>query len=180
MSDRVFHVGCGVGYYTAVMAEVVGPQGNIVAVEVDPAIAARAKENLAACPHLTMHSGDGAALDPGECDAMLIHAGVTPPHPPWLDRLTDGGRLVLPLAAATAGPRAGTAHPQKSFAAATASRLVPWPRRDRLLYQRSRRAARAASRESPILESPAKIEIRAPRSSRTGRHMRSAFKYDVS
>src|SRR5271154_2240257 len=25
--DRVFHVGCGVGYYTAIMAEVVGPGG---------------------------------------------------------------------------------------------------------------------------------------------------------
>jgi protein-L-isoaspartate(D-aspartate) O-methyltransferase len=105
--DRVFHVGCGVGYYTAIMAETVGPQGNVVAAEVDPAIAARAKENLARYPQVTLHSGDGAALDPGECDAMLINAGVTHPHRPWLDRLTEGGRLVLPLTAAAAGTPGG-------------------------------------------------------------------------
>ena len=29
--DRVFHLGCGVGYYTAIMADVVGPDGSVVA-----------------------------------------------------------------------------------------------------------------------------------------------------
>ena len=42
-----------------------------------------------------------ATLDPGECDAMLINAGVTHPSPLWLDRLSDGGRLVVPLTMAT-------------------------------------------------------------------------------
>lgn len=37
----VFHLGCGTGYYTAIMAEVVGPRGKVTAVEVDPALAAR-------------------------------------------------------------------------------------------------------------------------------------------
>jgi len=35
--------------------------------------------------------------NPGACDAMLINAGVTHPNPLWLDRLRDGGRLVVPL-----------------------------------------------------------------------------------
>jgi hypothetical protein len=30
---------------------------------------------------------------------MLINAGVAHPLPLWLDRLTEGGRLVLPLTA---------------------------------------------------------------------------------
>src|SRR5205809_2215082 len=31
----VFHLGCGTGYYTAVMAEMVGPSGRVVAVEIE-------------------------------------------------------------------------------------------------------------------------------------------------
>ncbi|HEV2117509.1 MAG TPA: rRNA adenine N-6-methyltransferase family protein [Terriglobales bacterium] len=95
--DRVYHLGCGVGYYTAILAEVVGAGGDLVASEVDEQLAARARENLASYPNVTVHHGDGAVLDPGECDAMLINAGVTHPHPGWLERLRKGGRLLLPL-----------------------------------------------------------------------------------
>jgi len=95
--ERVFHLGCGVGYFSAIMAEVVTTSGSVVASEVDERLAARAKENLAAYSNVTVHAGDGAAVDPGKCDAMLINAGVTHPHRPWLERLTWGGRMVLPL-----------------------------------------------------------------------------------
>ena len=44
--NRVFHVGAGVGYYTAIMAEVVGSEGHVTGVEVDPSIAARAKTKM--------------------------------------------------------------------------------------------------------------------------------------
>jgi protein-L-isoaspartate(D-aspartate) O-methyltransferase len=98
--DRVFHLGCGVGYYTAIMAEVVGPNGKVVASEVDTDLASRARENLAGYTNVTVYAGDGAAFDPGTCDAMLINAGVTHPHLPWLERLAEGGRLVLPITAA--------------------------------------------------------------------------------
>ncbi len=95
--DRVFHLGCGLGYYTAILAEVVGPGGHVVASELEPGLAERARENLAAYPQVEVHAGDGAALDPGPCDAILINAGVTEPGAVWLDRLREGGRLVLPL-----------------------------------------------------------------------------------
>ena len=98
--ESVFHLGCGVGYFTAILAEVVGPGGHVTASEVDPGLAARARENLAGYPNVTVHAGDGAALDPGPCDAMLINAGVTHPHVAWLERLRAGGRLVLPLTVA--------------------------------------------------------------------------------
>ena len=90
-------MGCGTGYYTAIMAEIVGASGGVIAVEIDPDLAARAKQNLAAYPHVTVHGTDGAAFDPGECDAMLINAGVTHPQTLWLNRLLRGGRLVFPL-----------------------------------------------------------------------------------
>jgi protein-L-isoaspartate(D-aspartate) O-methyltransferase len=95
--DRVYHLGCGVGYYTAIMAEVVGPTGRVVASEVDSDLAARAQENLADYPNVSVHEGDGAAFDSGECDSIFINAGVTHPHPVWLERLSNRGRLVLPL-----------------------------------------------------------------------------------
>jgi protein-L-isoaspartate(D-aspartate) O-methyltransferase len=95
--DRVFHLGCGVGYFTAILAEIVGPSGSVVASEIDADLAARAKENLASYANVVLHAGDGTALDPGECGAMLINAGVTHPQRLWLDRLAEGGRMVLPI-----------------------------------------------------------------------------------
>jgi protein-L-isoaspartate(D-aspartate) O-methyltransferase len=105
--DRVFHLGCGVGYYTAIVAEVVGSSGSVVASEVDEQLAARATANLAGYKNVVVQARDGAAMDPGMCDAMLINAGVTHPHPQWLEHLNGGGRLVLPLTAATGGTSGG-------------------------------------------------------------------------
>jgi protein-L-isoaspartate(D-aspartate) O-methyltransferase len=49
---RVYHLGSGVGYYTAIMAEVVGPTGHVIASEVNTSLAARARENLFAYKHV--------------------------------------------------------------------------------------------------------------------------------
>jgi protein-L-isoaspartate(D-aspartate) O-methyltransferase len=95
---RVLHMGCGTGYYTAILAEVVGLDGAVTAVEVDPDLAAQAKTNLARYPNVQVLNQDGATLEPSPCDAILINAGVTHPHPAWLTSLTQSGVLVLPLA----------------------------------------------------------------------------------
>jgi protein-L-isoaspartate(D-aspartate) O-methyltransferase len=99
--DRAYHLGCGVGYYTAIIAEVVGTGGSVIGVDVNPALAARAQENLRGSGNVAIHVADGATFDPGECDAMLVNAGCTHPLPLWLDCLRDGGRLVVPLTMAT-------------------------------------------------------------------------------
>jgi protein-L-isoaspartate(D-aspartate) O-methyltransferase len=95
--DRAYHLGCGVGYYTAIMAEVAGPSGSVAAIEFNADLAARAKENLAAYPNVTVYAGDGATFDPGPCDGILVNAGATHPLALWLDSLKPGGRLVVPL-----------------------------------------------------------------------------------
>jgi len=95
--ERAYHLGCGVGYYTGIMAEVVGPSGSVVGVDLQPELAERAKENLAGYKNVTVGAGDGATFDPGDCDAILVNAGVTHPLPIWLDRLREHGRLVLPF-----------------------------------------------------------------------------------
>jgi protein-L-isoaspartate(D-aspartate) O-methyltransferase len=99
--DRAYHLGCGVGYYTAIVAEVVGPHGSVTAVEVNPNLAARAQQSLSTYPNVAATAADGATFDPGECDAMLINAGMTHPSPLLLDRLRDGGRMVVPVTMAT-------------------------------------------------------------------------------
>ncbi len=62
--DRVYHLGCGVGYYTAIMAEMVGPGGSVVAIDAQPELAARAREKLAGYPQAAVHAADGAVFDP--------------------------------------------------------------------------------------------------------------------
>src|SRR5215469_7416634 len=34
--DRIVHIGCGVGYYTAVLAEMTGAGGSVVALDIEP------------------------------------------------------------------------------------------------------------------------------------------------
>jgi protein-L-isoaspartate(D-aspartate) O-methyltransferase len=97
--DRAVHVGCGTGYYTALMAEIVGASGHVTAIEIDPDLAERARQILSDRPWVEVATADGFRHDPGEADAILVNAGVTHPSPLWLDRLAPGGRLVLPLTA---------------------------------------------------------------------------------
>ncbi len=95
--ERVLQVGAGTGYYSAVLAEIVGPDGRVVAVEYDAELAARAKANLAPWAQVELVNGDGRTHDPGEVDAIVVFAGSTHPAPLWLDRLAEGGRLIMPL-----------------------------------------------------------------------------------
>lgn len=97
--DHVVHVGCGTGYYTAVMAEVVGSKGRVAAIEIDPELAARSRNNLSYLPNVEVIEGDGGEIDLGPCDAILVNAGATHPRSIWLDSLRPRGRLILPLTA---------------------------------------------------------------------------------
>jgi protein-L-isoaspartate(D-aspartate) O-methyltransferase len=100
---RALHIGCGLGYYTAVMAACVGDGGRVVAFEADAALAERARANLAALPWVEVRA-DAAAQPADEVfDAILVNAGVTHPLDSWLDALATGGRMILPLTA-TGGP----------------------------------------------------------------------------
>lgn len=96
---RVLHVGAGLGYYTAVMAECVGPTGRVIALEVDEALAAAAGRNLARFPWVEMRCGNAAEPVDATFDAIFVNAGVTHPPDSWLDQLAAGGRMIVPLTA---------------------------------------------------------------------------------
>jgi len=96
-SDRFLHIGCGVGYYTAITAHAVGPHGSVVAVEIDPALAARAELNLRSYGTVKVVTHNGTLDHFGTFDAIFVNAGCTRPHSIWLDQLAVGGRLLVPL-----------------------------------------------------------------------------------
>jgi protein-L-isoaspartate(D-aspartate) O-methyltransferase len=95
--ERVLHVGCGLGYYSALMAHCVGPAGGVVAVDVDPALAAEGRARLAPWAWVDVRAGDGTGIGDEPFDAILVNAGVTHPHEAWLGALRPGGRLIFPL-----------------------------------------------------------------------------------
>jgi len=94
---RALHVGCGTGYYTALMAHCVGPSGRVIAFEADAALADAARANLASTPWVEIHQTAAADSSGETFDAILVNAGVTHPLPAWLDSLSVGGRMMLPL-----------------------------------------------------------------------------------
>ncbi len=81
------------------MAELAGPDGKVVAAEIDPELAGRARANLAARPNVKVVTADGSVTDPGMVDVIVVNAGATHPMPAWLGALMPGGRLLLPLTA---------------------------------------------------------------------------------
>jgi len=95
--DHVVHVGAGVGYYTAIMAEMTGPGGRVTAIEFDPELAARAAANLVPWPNTRVVCGDGSSVAFDPANVIYVNAGAARPADTWLDGLKEGGRLLLPL-----------------------------------------------------------------------------------
>jgi protein-L-isoaspartate(D-aspartate) O-methyltransferase len=93
---RVLHIGSGLGYYTALLAQAVGPSGCVTAYEVDELLASEARQNLAYMSWVDVRHGDASAVD-ATFDAVLVNAGVTHPLDVWLDALTPRGRMIVPL-----------------------------------------------------------------------------------
>ena len=54
--EAVLHVGAGSGYYTAILAHLVGPAGRVHAFEIDPDLAGRAGRNLADLPWVELRA----------------------------------------------------------------------------------------------------------------------------
>lgn len=94
---RVLHIGCGLGYYTALMAHCAGPGGRVLAFDADPLLAEGARANLASMPWVEVRADAASPLAGDTFDAILVNAGVTHPLEAWLDALAPGGRLILPM-----------------------------------------------------------------------------------
>jgi protein-L-isoaspartate(D-aspartate) O-methyltransferase len=99
--QRVLEIGAGTGYNAALMSHIVGSDGAVVSVDIDSEVAAQAREHLASAGYqdVTVVAADGAAGYPPSApyDRVIATVGVSDLAPPWLDELSPGGRIVVPL-----------------------------------------------------------------------------------
>jgi protein-L-isoaspartate(D-aspartate) O-methyltransferase len=95
--DNVIHVGAGTGYYTAIMAELIGQTGKIYAYEVDEELAQQAEENLHAYSNVDVREISGTVGNLPSCNAIYVNAGITNPPSVWFEALSPGGRVLFPL-----------------------------------------------------------------------------------
>lgn len=105
--DRVLQIGTGSGYYTAILAQLAGPDGRVEGIEIDAPLAAQAAHNLEPWPTAQVRLGDARVPLEGRWDLIVAFAGATAPHAWWLDGLADGGRLLLPMTAGNFSQRGG-------------------------------------------------------------------------
>ncbi len=97
IGEHAVHIGAGVGYYTAILAHLVGHRGRVTAIEFDSGLAQRVAANFADAPNVRVMEGDGSRLPFDPADIIYVNAGATRPADSWLDGLKEGGRLILPL-----------------------------------------------------------------------------------
>jgi protein-L-isoaspartate(D-aspartate) O-methyltransferase len=101
--DHIVHVGAGAGYYSAILAELVGPSGRVTAIEFNAALAARAKQCLSNHPNVEVVCDDGARWPQGLANGVYVNFAAARPADRWIEGLAPGGRLVFPLG--VPGPR---------------------------------------------------------------------------
>ncbi len=97
-AETVVQVGVGTGYYTAILAHLVGPDGRVYGYEIDEGLAARARENLRDVHQAEVRTQSGVASNLPQADLIYVCAGAARPSRMWLDALRPGGRLLFPLA----------------------------------------------------------------------------------
>lgn len=94
--ETAIHVGAGTGYYTAVLAMLVLPDGHVYAYEIDTVLAAMAKRHLELFEHVIVRSASAIGADLPEADVIYVNAGLAAPDPAWLKALRPEGRLIFP------------------------------------------------------------------------------------
>lgn len=103
---RVLEIGTGTGYNAALLTHRLG-ETSVCSIDLDPELVDAAREHLAEIGlHPQLAAGDGAAGWPGggRFDRIIATCAVTAIPPAWIDQLADGGRIVAPLDAGSAGP----------------------------------------------------------------------------
>jgi protein-L-isoaspartate(D-aspartate) O-methyltransferase len=98
---RFLEVGVGSGYGTALAREVVGPDGLVVAIDIDATTLAFARENLDRAGHtdVILVHGDGGLgyAEAAPYDRICVTAACPEVPPPLIEQLAAPGRLIAPV-----------------------------------------------------------------------------------
>lgn len=94
--ETAIHVGAGTGYYTAILALLVQPNGRVEAFEYESDLAAQAERNLGPYANVTVHAASAFGRVLPKADVVYVNAGVLAPDVEWLRALNPGGRLIFP------------------------------------------------------------------------------------
>jgi protein-L-isoaspartate(D-aspartate) O-methyltransferase len=98
---RVLEIGTATGINAALLAELVGPTGTVLTLEIDNDLAAAARAGLAATgyPQVEVICADGADGYPAGAPShrIIITAGAWDLTSAWWQQLAVGGRIVVPL-----------------------------------------------------------------------------------
>lgn len=93
--ETVVQIGAGTGYYTAILAELVGEGSRVEAYEIEADLADLARHHLADRPQVQVHGRSGIGDLPA-ADVIYVAAGAAAPPTGWLESLKPKGRLVFP------------------------------------------------------------------------------------
>jgi protein-L-isoaspartate(D-aspartate) O-methyltransferase len=98
---KFLEVGLGSGYGTALAREIVGPEGLVLSIEIDPLTFDFAKKNLenAGYHDIVLVKGDGGLGYPrmSPYDRICITVACVEIPPPLVEQLRSGGRLISPV-----------------------------------------------------------------------------------
>jgi protein-L-isoaspartate(D-aspartate) O-methyltransferase len=97
--ESVLHIGAGTGYYSAILAALVGNTGRVTAYEIEVDLAAKARENLRHLGNVAVVAGSACEGQLPDADLIYVNAGATHPLNTWLDALRLGARLIFPMTA---------------------------------------------------------------------------------
>lgn len=119
--DVALSIGCGTGYATAVLAQIVD---TVVAVEPDKGLAQKTNENLAAIglDNVAVVEGklEDGNIEQGPYNVIFFDGAVQTVPDAICDQLAEGGRLV----AIVSGERVGTAYLYSRFGGVISKREV--------------------------------------------------------
>jgi len=98
---KVLEVGAGSGYHAAVVAEIVGKEGKVIAIERKSELAEMAEERLKKLGYSNVRVvvGDGSKGFPPEAPYDRIYVTASAPNipQPLIEQLTMGGKMVIPI-----------------------------------------------------------------------------------
>ena len=99
--EKVLEIGAGSGYHAAVIAEIIGEEGHVYAIERIKWLVEFSRGNLkrAEYKHVTVMLGDGTLGLPEHApyDKISVTCAAPDVPPPLLEQLKVGGKMVIPI-----------------------------------------------------------------------------------